>query len=116
MTVALIKITVVLFYLNIFPSSRFRIASWALIGFLALSAVVTSLIGSFTCTPVQFFWNRDIKNGSCYDQLVANGVGGCLGVVQDIWLIALPAFQIRKLQMKKSQKAFVMALFALGGL
>lgn len=113
--VSLIKIAIVAFYMNIFPSLRFRKACWYLIAFISAGALATLLAGVFSCRPVAYFWNKDL-NGSCYSELVINGVGAGLGIAQDILLVVLPAFQAGQVQIKKRQKIYVIGMFVLGGL
>lgn len=114
--VSLIKIAIVAFYMEIFPSSRFNKASWALIAFISAGALATLLTGVFSCHPVAYFWDKDLKPGSCYSELVTNAVGAGLGIAQDILLVVLPAFQVSQVQIKKKQKIYVIGMFVLGGL
>lgn len=113
---ALVKISVVLLYLGIFPSKGFHTAAWTVVGFIALSGLGMELFAILTCSPVQYAWNKDIKPGYCIPETYPSGMGAIVGVVQDIAVVVLPAIQVRRLQMKKRQKVVVMALFCVGAL
>lgn len=113
---AMIKISLVLLYLGIFPSKGFQTAAWAVVGFIAVSGFAMELFAIFTCAPIQYSWNKDIKPGYCISETYPSGMGAIVGVVQDVAVVALPAVQVRRLQMKKRQKVLVMGLFCLGAL
>lgn len=113
---ALIKVSIVLLYLGIFPSKGFQTAAWAVISFIAVSGVAMELFAIFTCSPVEYSWNKDIKPGYCISETYPIGMGAIVGVVQDVAVVTLPAVQVRRLQMKKRQKVLVMCLFCLAAL
>lgn len=113
---ALIKISVVLLYLGIFPSKGFRTAAWTAVGFIAVSGLSMELFAIFTCSPVEYTWNKDIRPGSCISDIYPSGMGAIVGVIQDVTVVVLPAIQVRRLQMKTRRKMLVMGLFCLGAL
>lgn len=113
---ALIKISIVLLYLGIFPSKGFQTAAWAVVSFITVSGLAMELFAIFTCSPVEYTWNRDIKPGYCMSATYPSGMGAIVGVVQDVAVLVLPAVQVRRLQMKKRRKMLVMGLFCLGAL
>jgi hypothetical protein len=114
--IALIKISLVLLYLGIFPSKGFQIAAWTAVTFIGVSGLAMELFAIFTCSPVQHSWNKDIKPGYCIPETYPSGMGAIVGVVQDVAVVVLPVIQVRRLQMKKRQKMLVMSLFCLGAL
>ncbi|KAK2608300.1 hypothetical protein N8I77_006918 [Diaporthe amygdali] len=111
---ALVKISIVLLYLGIFPSKGFQIAAWVVVGFIAVSGLAMDLFAVLTCSPIEYAWNKDIKPGHCISEILPSGMGAAVGVIQDVAVVVLPAIQVRKLQMKKRQKVLVMGLFCLG--
>lgn len=113
---ALIKISIVLLYLGIFPSEGFQTAAWAVVSFITVSGLGMELFAIFTCSPVEYTWNKDIKPGYCMSATYPSGMGAIVGVVQDVAVLVLPAVQVRRLQMKKRRKMLVMGLFCLGAL
>lgn len=113
---ALIKISIVLLYLGIFPSKGFQTAAWAVVSFITVSGFAMELFAIFTCSPVEYTWNKDIRPGYCIAETYPSGMGAIVGVFQDVAVVILPAVQVRRLQMKKRQKTLVMGLFCLGAL
>lgn len=113
---ALIKISVVLLYLGIFPSKGFRTAAWAAVGFIAVSGLSMEFFAIFTCSPVEYTWNKDIRPGYCISNIYPSGMGALVGVIQDVTVVVLPAIQVRRLQMKTRRKIPVMGLFCVGAL
>ncbi|KAG6354980.1 hypothetical protein INS49_004061 [Diaporthe citri] len=113
---ALIKISIVLLYLDIFPSQGFQTSAWAVVSFICFSGLGMELFAIFTCSPVEYSWNKNIKPGYCISETYPSGMGAIVGVVQDVAVVVLPAVQVRRLQMKTRQKMLVMGLFCLGAL
>lgn len=113
---ALIKISIVLLYLGIFPSKGFQAAAWAAVSFIAVSGFAMEMFAIFTCSPVEYTWNKDMSPGYCIAATYPSGMGAIVGVFQDVAVVVLPAVQVRRLQMKKRQKTLVMGLFCLGAL
>lgn len=101
--------------MSIFRSSRSKKVGWALIGFIIVCTIVTTLSVLLRCKPIAYFWDKDIASGSCNTAFVNHGLGAGLAIAQDICLVAFPAVQIGKLQMKTRKKIFVIGMFALGG-
>lgn len=111
----LTKIAIVIFYMSIFQSTWSRKVAWALLVFIALGVIATTSSALLRCRPIAYFWDKNISNGYCHNAFVNYGLGAGLAAAQDICLIAFPAFQIGKLQMKTRKKVFVIGMFALGG-
>lgn len=113
---ALIKISIVLLYLGIFPSKGFQTAAWTVMSFIGISGLGMEIFAIFTCSPVEYSWNKDVKPGYCMSEIYPSGMGALVGVIQDVAVVVLPAVQVRRLQMRKRRKMLVMGLFGLGAL
>ena len=111
----LIKVSLVLFYLQIFQSPKFRIASYIIIVFIIINNTAIFLVTIFSCKPIHSFWNRDIK-GKCLDiNAIAFANSGC-AMFQDIVILVLPMFCIKRLNMRKFRKLAVALMFTIGTL
>lgn len=62
----MIKVSLVMFYLQIFPFQTFRMLCYMLIGYIVSSNLAIFLAIVFSCTPVKRFWDRDVR-GTCID-------------------------------------------------
>lgn len=109
----MIKISLVLFYLEIFKTRKFRVTACIVLGYLIVNSVVIFLIAILPCIPISAFWNRDIK-GRCINIQGAAYAISASSIVQDIILLVLPLVFIRNLQMKRYRKLAVGFMFAIG--
>lgn len=109
----MIKISLVLFYLEIFKTPRFRITAYIFLVYLIINSLVIFFIAVFACTPVYSFWNRDIK-GTCIDIQAGAYANSASALVQDVILLILPLVFIRNLQMKRYRKIAVGFMFVIG--
>jgi hypothetical protein len=110
----MLKVSLLLFYLEIFTTPRFRRTAFCALGFILVNNCVVFFLTVFACKPVSLFWDRDIKNGRCIDiQALGYTVSGS-AMVQDIILLVLPLTFLRQLQMKRTRKIAVGFMFAIG--
>ncbi|KAH8767580.1 integral membrane protein [Hyaloscypha finlandica] len=113
-TLASTKISVLLLYLRIFPHDSFRYAASATIGMIALSTVVIFFMTVFSCHPVAFFWNRDIRGGTCININKLAYANSAMSIIQDLLIVALPLPVLVKLNMGKKKKIGVGFMFTVG--
>jgi hypothetical protein len=111
----LIKISLIMFYLQIFVERKFRIACYIILAYIAISTLAIFLATIFSCLPVKAFWNRDI-NGRCLDINALAYANSGSAIAQDIIILILPLSVIRKLQMKRYRKIAVGLMFSVGTL
>ncbi|KAJ8109762.1 hypothetical protein OPT61_g7220 [Boeremia exigua] len=109
----MIKISLVLFYLEIFKTPRFRMTAFIFLGYLITNSLVIFFIAICACTPIPSFWNRDIK-GKCINIQGAAYANSGSAIVQDIMLLIMPLAFIRNLQMKRFRKIAVGFMFVVG--
>jgi hypothetical protein len=110
------KVSILLQYLRIFPTRRFRIVCCVVLGFVILYGLWTFLGSVFICTPVSFFWDTTVPGGKCMNELVVWFTNAGVNILQDILILLLPMPVIRRLSIPKLQKKALTAIFALGGL
>lgn len=109
----LIKVSLILFYLEIFKTRRFALIAKVVLVYIVINSTIIFLMTVFICTPVQSFWNRDIK-GKCLNlEAVAYANSGS-AILQDLILLILPMIFIKDLQMKRYRKIAVGFMFSIG--
>ena len=113
---ALTKISVLVLYLRIFPNESFRYAASATIGMIALSTTIIFFMTVFSCHPVAFFWNRDIRGGTCLNINTLAYANSAMSIIQDLLIVALPLSVLAKLNMGTKKKIGVGFMFAIGSL
>jgi hypothetical protein len=114
-TLGLVKASLVVFYLQVFHDRRFRILCWVVLGFVALSTIIIQFLTIFACTPIQSFWDRDIK-GKCLDVGAIGFANSALAITQDLIILIMPMPGLWNLQMKRWRKVGVAFMFAVGAL
>ena len=113
---ALTKISVLVLYLRLFPYKTFRYAAFATIGMIALSTTIIFFVTVFSCHPVAFFWNKDIRGGTCINVNTLAYANSAMSIIQDLLIVALPLPVLVKLNMGTKKKIGVGFMFAVGSL
>ncbi|WQF84406.1 Putative extracellular membrane protein, CFEM [Colletotrichum destructivum] len=115
-TIALIKASILFFFLRIFPSMLFRKAVWATLGLNAASALVYFILIFVQCRPLSVYWlGWDGEHpGVCvnFDVLVLWHAG--FNILLDVWMLILPLTQLYKLNFGLKRKIGVMLIFSVG--
>jgi hypothetical protein len=109
----ILKASVVLFYIQIFSTPRFRAIAYTVLALIATNTLVLCLVLIFACNPIPTFWNRDIK-GTCLDVSAIGFAVGMSAIVQDVVLLILPIVFIRSLNMDRFHKLAIGGLFSIG--
>lgn len=120
MLLTLIKITLSIFYLAIFPGKNVRRLLWITMSFHVAFGVAFMFKGAFQCHPISYSWTRfdtagagSIK-GSCVDINASGWVNASVNVAVDFWLIAIPLVEIRKLNLHWKKKIGAALMFMTG--
>lgn len=114
-SITLPKISVLLFYARVLGTrvNLFKYALWfthcLVIGCFAAMGFVTI----FLCNPVEKQWQPSIP-GRCHSIIDSWLSSAILSVVIDLILLLLPLPMLWRLQMKRSRRILIMAVFACG--
>ncbi|UNI21695.1 hypothetical protein JDV02_007663 [Purpureocillium takamizusanense] len=113
---SLIKISLSLFYMGIFPGTNIRRLLLGTTIFNGIFGLAFALAGIFQCQPVSYFWTQytDPRGGSCINLNAFGWVNGALSVAVDLWLIAIPLSQVSKLTLHWKKKMGVIIMFIMG--
>jgi len=115
LVLVLTKISILVFYLRIFPQRQFQLAAIALIVFIGLHGVIYTFIIAFQCTPVSSIWNHAVS-AKCLDKNAIVFSGAALSIVQDFLVLALPLPFVRSLNMKAGKRITLIIMFSIGSL
>ena len=112
----LVKISILLFYLRIFPQTWFRYACFATMAACVGYGIAFLLVSVFQCQPIDLAWNHwDGEHpGKCNDINAQGWTSAALNVVLDIVVLVLPMPVIAKLELNKRKKALVVLMFSTG--
>lgn len=114
-TIALIKYSILFFYLRIFPKKSFRLSCWLLMAFCTASAVAFVIVTIFQCRPISYVWKKELR-GKCLNYNAAAWANATINIVQDILILVVPISEVRHLQLTKKKKIGMYAMFSVGGL
>lgn len=117
--VGLTKLTLLLFYLRIFSSST--AARYLLIATIVvncMSGFAFTLVAVFQCQPIAHFWQRwdGVHRGSCLNINAISWSNATISIVLDLWMIAIPLYQIRTLTLPWKKRVGVVFMFSVGTL
>ncbi|KAF5972897.1 hypothetical protein FCOIX_9101 [Fusarium coicis] len=114
---ALVKLSILAFFLRIFPDQTFRtVVRWTTIFILVMCPIYLVLI-LVQRRPLDVLWNgwRDKRPRGVI--LSANLIGithGAWNVALDVWMMILPMTQLLKIGIKLKKKIGVIAMFGVG--
>lgn len=116
--VALLKLSLLFFYLRIFPGAKIRKLIWGTIAFDILFGVVFVFVGIFQCQPINFYWeNWDGEHvGKCFDVNAIGWANAVISILLDGWMLALPISQVVRLNLHWKKKVSVAMMFTVGTL
>lgn len=116
--VALLKLSMLFFYLRIFQAPRMKKLIIGTIVFDTCYGIAFVLAAIFTCTPIRHFWeNWDGEHqGSCVNINILGWSNAGISIALDVWMFALPVSQLVGLQMYWKKKVGVLIMFAVGTL
>ncbi|KAK2594959.1 hypothetical protein QQS21_007317 [Conoideocrella luteorostrata] len=114
--ISLAKISLLLFYLNIFPEKRIRRLLWGTAILIAVFGLVSSVIAIFQCTPVDYFWTQysGTSAGHCLNINAFAWSNASVHVATDIWMLGIPLSQIPKLKLHWKKKLAAAFMFMTG--
>lgn len=102
------KITILAFYLRIFPSRVFRRITWAMVILSAVWGILFTCLWAFQCRPISSFWNRfsGPVSGQCLRIDLLGMAQSILNITIEVAIFLLPIPILLKLRLdwrKKTQ-------------
>lgn len=113
--VAFIKVSILCFYLRLFPSRRFRITTYVVGSTVAAWWVACVLVSILQCDPIYKFWTPEAP-GTCMEMKTVFTINAVPNVIQDVIILIMPVDQIWGLQATRAQKVRLYITFGIGGL
>ncbi|PVH96122.1 hypothetical protein DM02DRAFT_731390 [Periconia macrospinosa] len=111
----LVRISIILLYIRIFPNRKFYMICWI---FIAENIVcwVANYIALFAiCRPFAYNWDKTIPHGYCADQQRLFVWTGVQNLIHDIFTTIMPMPMLWGLKMPWARKISIMLMFAMGG-
>ncbi|KAF6802900.1 CFEM domain-containing protein [Colletotrichum sojae] len=113
----LTKISVLFFYLRIFPNKTFRRATYWTMGYIILTTTVLLFMQIFQCIPFEFNWvgwKGDFGPHQCLNINTLAFVAGGLSISHDVIILILPLPLLIRLNMSWRKKSGIAFMFSLG--
>ncbi|KAH8669062.1 CFEM domain-containing protein [Xylariales sp. PMI_506] len=114
--VTLLKMSMLFFYLRIFPTPMVRKLLWCTIGFSVVFGLTFVFIGVFQCNPISYVWTEwdGEHTGTCLDFNAAIWANAGISIAVDLWMIVIPLSQLHKLNLHWKKKVGVGLMFVVG--
>ncbi|KAK7970003.1 CFEM domain protein [Apiospora saccharicola] len=115
-SLALTKVSILCFYLKVFPARSFRNVAYVLIGLNLVYALTYDFMLAFQCQPIDgawLFWDGEYK-AKCISINVLGWSAAGVNIVLDLATIILPLPQLFQLSMSLKKKAQIVLMFAVG--
>jgi hypothetical protein len=116
--IALLKLTLLLFFLRIFPQRTVKRLLWGTIAFVVLWAVVYVFVAIFQCQPIRHYWESWDKQheGACININAFAWSNAAINILLDAWMLILPLYEVFQLQLTWRKKISVAMMFCVGTL
>lgn len=116
--VCLLKLSLLLFYIRIFPTTTVRRLLWGTFIFSTLFGLAFTFVALFQCTPVKYYWEKwdGQHKGTCLDINSIAWSNAAISIAIDIWVLAIPLWQLKSLNLDWRRKVGVGMMFCLGAL
>ena len=113
MSSAAIKLSILALYIDLFPTPKFRVAVFTMIGLLSAWFVALMLTFFLLCRPFKAYWDLNLvgKRGNQTDEQVAVAASN---LVVDTLIMILPMPVLWGLQMPTRKKIGIACIFTLG--
>ncbi|CZS98261.1 uncharacterized protein RCO7_08933 [Rhynchosporium graminicola] len=107
------KVSILLLYVRIFPTQKFRLVLKFAIAFMLVHGAAFFFIVAFQCLPVRSLWDREIP-GKCVDLQALIYAGAGLSIFEDFAIMLLPIFELKGLNLSRRKRVALGCMFALG--
>lgn len=112
--ISTVKLSVLFFYLRVFPNKHMRVATKIVIAFISVWALANILMFLLLCHPFAASYNPALPGGKCGNQVSAFIAVGVYNIISDFVVLTLPLRTIWTLNTKKQMKLSLSAIFLVG--
>jgi hypothetical protein len=109
-----IKISLLLLYARIFPQRPFRLATFSLVGLVAIYCIGCLIFFLANCRPFAANFNPHLPGAVCGNQQAGWLGTGIANIVTDVLILSLPMRNVWHLQIPSRTKIAVAGVFGIG--
>ncbi|KAI4650544.1 hypothetical protein J4E93_002900 [Alternaria ventricosa] len=110
------KISILFFYLRVFPAKSFRILTYSVMGVCGVYTIVFFVVTLMQCRPISMAWDQwdGLHEGSCNNIHLQGWIAAAINIFLDVVVMALPMKHLAALNMGIKKKVMVMSMFGVG--
>ncbi|KAH7327466.1 CFEM domain-containing protein [Rhexocercosporidium sp. MPI-PUGE-AT-0058] len=114
--VSLLKLSLLFFYLRIFPGPAIKRVIWGTVIFNCCFGVLFVLLAIFQCKPIDFYWTGwdGEHKGHCLNINALGWANAAISILLDFWMLGLPISQLIHLKLHWKKKIGVAMMFVVG--
>lgn len=113
--ITLPKISILLFYLRIFPNKKFRLLVKIAIAAVSCGGLSFTLGVIFQCSPVRAAWDLTV-NAKCINSKGIVFSGATIAIVEDFLIMFFPLPLLKGLNLSLRKRIALAFMFAIGSL
>ncbi|OIW22621.1 hypothetical protein CONLIGDRAFT_606681 [Coniochaeta ligniaria NRRL 30616] len=115
-SLSLTKVSILFFYLKVFPGRGFRYCVYTLIALNVCYAIVFDLLLAFQCNPIPGAWRSwdGTFEAKCISINLLGWSAAAINIVLDLAVITLPLPELFRLSMSLKKKIQIIMMFAVG--
>ncbi|KNG50504.1 cfem domain-containing protein [Stemphylium lycopersici] len=112
----LLKITLLFFYIRVFPGKDVQRLLWGTIIFTVLWGAVFIIVAMFQCRPIHYFWTKwdGMQKGTCLEINAITASNAAISIALDFWILGVPLWQLWGLRLHWKKKVGVALMFCVG--
>lgn len=112
----LLKLSLLFFYIRVFPSKGVQRLLWGTVLFTTLWGVAFIVVAIFQCRPIHYFWTKwdGLHKGSCLKINAITASNAAISIALDFWILAVPLWQLWGLKLHWKKKVGVALMFCVG--
>ncbi|KAJ4129117.1 hypothetical protein NW768_007648 [Fusarium equiseti] len=110
------KISILLFYLKVFPGRNIRRACWIFIGLNVAYFIAFELVSIFQCTPIEGAWKAWDKEfpAKCNNVNMQGWAAAVINIFLDVGTLVIPLKELYRLSLSTKKKVQLMLMFSIG--
>lgn len=116
-SVALPKLGIICLYLRVFNwRGAMRVTAWVVFTLTAMISVSLVIAACFQCIPLQYWWDRTIPGGSCFNVQSFFHGQALPGFIVDFVIMGLPVPTIWNLKLPLVKRLALVGVFVVASL
>ena len=115
-SIMLVKISILAFYLRISPDRNLKIIIYTAVAVTIAYSIPMATIGFYACNPMEKYWDITITTGSCINQYAVYLFSASMNIATDVIILVLPIFMLWNVHIPRRQKFGIVFILMTGGL